>query len=242
MSAQQVRDIEQYFPTKPWLERYQSAIQDSEAYDEDGADWGVDWKGAFIFHIQDIPVADHTIADLPEEIGAALEKQVRSLDEADIETLVAAAPDAVADSIAARDGDIHERSLAELRATTLAEAPERVWPELRTELPEVLAELLTQLEESVVDDDTVYAYLDVYDGGCREVDVIQSPDERDHGFRIIGEYDSWKELVGGEAGIINMLMAGEFDVDGDMQKILQYSDGAVTLTDIAADLETRFIL
>jgi putative sterol carrier protein len=242
MSTQQVRDIEQYFPTEPWLERYRDAIEASDEYAEKGAGWGVDWEGAFIFHIQDIPLAEHTIADLPEEIVAALDAELRARDAETIESLLAAAPDAVADSVAAREGDIHDRALAELHATTLSEAPERVWPELREEIPGVLRELLAQLEESLVDGDTVYAYLDVYDGGCREVDVVQSPDERAHGFRIIGAYESWRELVNGDGDIVSMLMAGEFDVDGDMQKILQYTDGAVALTEIAADQETRFVL
>jgi putative sterol carrier protein len=242
MSTQQVRDIDQYFPTEPWLERYRDAIEASEEYAEKGGGWGVDWAGAFIFHIQAIPLAERTIADLPEEIVAALDAEIESRSAEEVETIIDAAPDEVQADVRARDGDIHEQALAELHETNLAEGPERIWPELREEIPGVLRGLLTQLEESVVDGDTVYAYLDVYDGGCREVDVIQDPDERDHGFRIIGEYESWRELVNGDGDIVSMLMAGEFDVDGDMQKILQYTDGAVALTDLAAELETRFII
>lgn len=242
MSTQQVRDIEQYFPTEPWLERYRDAIEASDEYAEKGAGWGVDWEGAFIFHIQDIPLAERTIADLPEEIVAALDAEIESRSTEEVEAIIEAAPDAVQADVRAREGDIHEQAIAELHGTNLAEAPDRVWPELREEIPGVLRELLDQLEESVVDGDTVYAYLDVYDGGCREVDVVQDPDERDHGFRIIGAYESWRELVNGDGDIVSMLMAGEFDVDGDMQKILQYTDGAVALTELAADQETRFIL
>ena len=76
---------------------------------------------------------------------------------------------------------------------------------------------------------------------CREVDVITNLDERGYGFVITGEYDDWKDLVGGEAGIIDQLMGGVMELDGDMQKILQYSDAAVRLTDIAADTESRFL-
>lgn len=242
MSSQQVHDIEQYFPTEPWLQRYRTAIEASDEYSEAGEDWGVDWDGAFIFQIEAIPFAERTLADLPDEIVARLDEQVRAMDAAEIEAILDAAPEEVAEAVAARDGDVHERALAELHATTLAEAPDRVWPELEAELPAMLRELLAQLEGSVVDGDTVYAYLDVYDGGCREVDVLPSPDDRDHGFRLVGDYGSWRALVGGESGIIDMVMSGEFEVDGDMNRILQYSEGAVALAEVAADLETRFII
>jgi putative sterol carrier protein len=242
MSTQQVRDIEQYFPTEPWLERYRNAIRASDEYAEKGAGWGVDWEGAFIFQIESIPLAERTIADLPEEIVVALDEEIRSRSAEEIEALIEAAPDEVQADIHARDGEIHEQALAELHATNLAEGPDRIWPELRAEIPGVLRELLAQLEESLVDGDTVYAYLDIYDGSCREVDILQAPDERPYGFRIIGGYENWRTLVSGEDDVVSMLMAGEIDVEGDMQKILQYTEGAVALTDVAAAQETRFLL
>lgn len=241
MSTQQVRSIEEYFPTEPWLEQYRVAIEENESISETGADWGVGWNGAFIFQIEEMPLAEHTIDDLPEEIVAEIDEQVRSKDPGDIESLIETAPGEVRQGIEARDGDVHDRALAEIYETPLADAPDRVWDDLWVELPEIAQQLLTQLEDNVVDGDTVYAYLDVYDGGCREVDVVQSLDERAYGFRIVGEYPQWKKLVQGEGGVINMLMAGELDVDGDMQKILQYSDAAVDLADISADVDSRFV-
>lgn len=242
MSSEQIREIQEYFPTEPWLQRYRDAIEASDAYAETGEDWGVDWNGAFIFQIEAIPFAERTLADLPEELVAGLDDRVRAMSDDEIETILEAGPDEVVEAVEAREGTVGDRALAELHATTLAAAPSRVWPELEAELPTVLRELLTQLDESVVDGDTVYAFLDVYDGGCREVEVLSSPDDRAHGFRLIGDYESWRSLVAGETGIIDLVMSGEFEVDGDMNTLLQYSDGAVALADIAADLETRFIL
>jgi hypothetical protein len=36
-------------------------------------------------------------------------------------------------------------------------------------------------------------------------------------------------------------MGGDMEVDGDMQKILQYSDAAVSMTETSAETESRFL-
>lgn len=242
MSTQQVRDIEQYFPTAPWLDEYRVALEDDESLSETGEGWGTDFQGAFIFQIENVPLDSHTGRDLPEEIVEAVEERIRSMDESELESIVERAPESIREDVEAREGDVHDRVLAEVLETPLSESPDRVWDELEAELPELMQQLLTQLEENVVDGDTVYAYLDVYDGGCREVDVVGSLEEREYGFRIIGDYPEWKKLVDGEGGVINMLMSGELDVDGDMQKILQYSDAAVDLADVAGGVDSRFVV
>jgi hypothetical protein len=35
-------------------------------------------------------------------------------------------------------------------------------------------------------------------------------------------------------------MGGQFELDGDMQKVLQYSDAAVVMTENAATIDTDF--
>jgi hypothetical protein len=41
-------------------------------------------------------------------------------------------------------------------------------------------------------------------------------------------------------GIVDGLMTGRFDIDGDMQKVLQYSGAAVRLTETAAGIDAEF--
>lgn len=240
MSTQKLRPIEQYFPTEPWLEEYRDAINENEDYVEHSQGWGVDFDGAFIFQIEDVPL-EETIGDLPPELVEAVDEELGDLSADELEDLLAAGPAAVREGVETREGSLEERFLAELHATTLAESPDRMWPELRTELPDLLDELIDQLEENVVEGETIYAYLDLYDGECRSVDVITDLEERDYGFRLIGEYEKWERLVRGEGGVIDMLMSGEFEIDGDMQKILQYSDAAVDLADTSAEVDSRFI-
>ncbi|UPM42875.1 SCP2 sterol-binding domain-containing protein [Halocatena salina] len=240
MSAEP-RSIDDYFPTEPWLEQYRDAINASEEVSETGADWGVGWNGEMVFHIEDLPLNDRTVGDLPEEIVRLIEAAFDSLSDSEIEEIVAAAPKEIRDDIHSRGDDLGQAAYEELLETTLVDGPDRMWPEMREATPELLVELIEQLEENLADDATIYAWLDLYDGACRTATVLEGLDEREHGFVLSGAYTVWKDLVNGQEDVINLIMSGRMELDGDMQKILQYSDSAVALTDVAADTDARFL-
>lgn len=241
MSTQRLRPIEEYFPTQPWLEAYRDAINADEEYAAESAGWGVEFDGSFVFQIENVPLETETVGDLPPEIVAAVEKTLAERSEARIESVLADAPLDVRESVDSRSGPLEERITEEILSTTMADLPDRLWPELRAELPDLLEALIAQLEENVADDHTVYAYLDLYDGECRGVETITEIDGREYGFRLVGDYERWKTLVRGEGDVIDMLMAGDFEIDGHMQKILQYSDAAARLGGISADVDSRFL-
>jgi putative sterol carrier protein len=70
--------------------------------------------------------------------------------------------------------------------------------------------------------------------------AIDELDQYDYGFNYHGTYSNWKGLINQEIGPIDGLMSGQFAVDGDMQKILQWSDGAVDLASSAGLVDTIF--
>lgn len=230
------------FPSEEWIEEWHDRINDNEEYAEQGSDWGVGWNGDFVFEITDLPLEETTVGDLPEELWSALEEAITQLPDDTLETIIEDAPEEVQDNIDERDGSLQERAVAELKETSVAEAPEKVWSGMRNIMPEVMDDLLDELEENITDDGTVYAWIGLEDGGCYEVATLDSLDERDAGFVLTGSYDQWEKLVSGDLGPVDGIMSGELELDGDMQKILQYTDGAVALTELAADQETRFIL
>lgn len=240
METQEAYALEEYWPTEPWLEQYREALNASSRFAEEAAEWGDGWEGAFVFHIQNVPVADNTLADLPDELVGLIEETVETL-VADHLKILAAAPEELLDEIDGRSGTVRERVTETVLETPIADAPDLLWPELREEVPAVLDGLLTQVEENVVEGDTVYAYLDIQAGQTRDVAVLDSIDDREHGFVLRGRYDTWRDLIGGNADIIDQIMGGEMDVDGDMQKLLQYSDAAVTMTEVAAETRSRFL-
>src|SRR6056297_1534912 len=76
---------------------------------------------------------------------------------------------------------------------------------------------------------------DVFD--CREID---DPANHDYGFIYRGDYSDWVRLTEGEVGAIDGLMSGVFELDGDMQKVLQYSDAAVAMVETASTIDTDY--
>lgn len=94
--------------------------------------------------------------------------------------------------------------------------------------------------DDAYDGDTVYLYVDLVDGECTEAREVESEDAVEYGFAYRGDYGDWKALVHGEVGAVEGLMDGTFDLDGDMQKVLQYSDAAVVMTENAAAVDTEF--
>ena len=84
------------------------------------------------------------------------------------------------------------------------------------------------------------AYVGLEDGGCTDAYLIESADEVDQGFVLTGTYDNWVELIRGNIGAVDGLMSGKFELDGDMQKVLQYSDAATLLTEDAGKVDAVF--
>jgi putative sterol carrier protein len=94
--------------------------------------------------------------------------------------------------------------------------------------------------DAAYDGDDVYLYVDLQDGECLEAYEVESEDDVEWGFAYRGDYSDWKELVEGDLGAIDGLMGGQFELDGDMQKVLQYSEAAVVMTENAAEVDTEF--
>lgn len=55
------------YPTEQWLEEYERRLNGSDAFDKAGAGWGVSFDGSVLVVITDIPIAETTVSDLPEE-------------------------------------------------------------------------------------------------------------------------------------------------------------------------------
>jgi putative sterol carrier protein len=85
-----------------------------------------------------------------------------------------------------------------------------------------------------------YLFVSVEDGSCLEVYETDDPDGEDWGFAFRGGYSDWKRLTRGEVDPVEGMMDGTFDLDGDMQKVLQYSQAAVVMTEAAGDVDTEF--
>lgn len=84
------------------------------------------------------------------------------------------------------------------------------------------------------------AFCGLEDGNCTGAYLIEDAEEADNGFLLSATHGTWKRLLEQEIGVIDGLMGGDFQLDGDMQKVLQYSDAAVRLTDLASEIDAEF--
>lgn len=89
-------------------------------------------------------------------------------------------------------------------------------------MPEYLREELdTYVRETQGKGYMGQAYLGLEGGGrCTGSGLVKDPDGVDNGFLLSATTEDWKALLRQEVGIIDGLMSGRFDLDGDMQKIL----------------------
>lgn len=229
----------EWFPSREWLAAYQTALNDNETYREASEGWGVDFDGDFIFEITDVPAAETAVADLPDDLSEELRTNLESLSEERVEALLADAPPELEERMAEQEGDDHERLVAALLSTSIGDAPEVTFPALREEYPDDLDNLLDQMER-YLDDDTIYAYIDLYDGECRETEVLEDPSAHDPGFGIVGPYEHWKDLLEG-ADVMESIFSEDLELDGSTTTILPYSEAAQELGDTAGRVDDRHL-
>lgn len=106
---------------------------------------------------------------------------------------------------------------------------------------EVDDEFVDEFPEMAGEDNKIHYFVGLEGGECTDAYRVEDLSEVDYGFEIIGPYDNWKKLAQGEIGAIDSLMSGKFELNGDMQKVMQYSDGAVTMVESATEIETDFL-
>lgn len=228
----------EWFPSREWLAAYRTALNDNGRYRDASEGWGVDFAGDFVFEITDVPT-ETTVEELPEELSAELRENLQSLSGERVEDVLANAPSALEDRMADQEGDDHDRLVAAVLSTPIAEAPVVTFPALRDEFPDDLDDLLDQLEQ-YLHDDTIHAYIDLYDGECRETEVLADPGARDPGFRIAGPYENWKDLLEG-ADVMESIFSEDLELDGSTTTILPYSEAAQELGDTAGRVESRYL-
>jgi len=103
--------------------------------------------------------------------------------------------------------------------------------------------LRQELDQYVSEENGTYvghSFVGLEGGKCTDARLVESPDEVDVGFVLSADNDTWKDLMRGDVGVVDGMMSGQFEIEGDMQKVMQYSQAAVTLTDIAAGIDAEF--
>jgi putative sterol carrier protein len=88
--------------------------------------------------------------------------------------------------------------------------------------------------------ETRYFFIGLEDGEAYGAKEVDDPDEVDAGFVLRGAYTDWIDLNNGDIGAVDGMMSGVFELEGDMQKVMQYTEAAVDLTDISSSIPTNY--
>lgn len=136
--------------------------------------------------------------------------------------------------------DVPDHLRGQLAEFPLDQAATLIGEDIREHLPERSQDLLRQVDEHIVEN-TVYALIGLKDGGCTEVDILGGPDEREVGFVLRGSYETWQAIVNGELDPIPAVMSGDLEIEGNMQRVLQYADATQLLGEISSDIETTHL-
>jgi len=110
------------------------------------------------------------------------------------------------------------------------------------ELSDLPEDLAAEMETYIVDG-TGYGFLGLEGGECTRAEFVTHDDPRVEavGFVMTATYDVWSQVIHGEMGAVDGLMTGQFDLDGDMQKIMAYSEAATLLTDLSAEIDAETV-
>ncbi len=100
--------------------------------------------------------------------------------------------------------------------------------------------LFTVEPDDAYDGPPSHFFLGLEDGQCTDAYAVDDPANEAYGFVFRGPYTNWKKLFVGDIGPVDGMMSGAFDIEGDMQKVLQYSEAAVAMTETGRDIDTEF--
>jgi putative sterol carrier protein len=96
-----------------------------------------------------------------------------------------------------------------------------------------------QLDETY-DGEPLYFFVDLVDGKCTRARQIDTPISENFGFRYYGPATHWKHLIQGDVDAVEGRREEKFELDGDIQKVLQYSEAIQIMTENAQYIDTEF--
>ncbi|EMA43513.1 sterol carrier protein [Halococcus morrhuae DSM 1307] len=94
--------------------------------------------------------------------------------------------------------------------------------------------------DNAYDGEPLYFFVDLIDGKCTRARQIDTPTSENFGFRYYGPATHWKHLIRGDVNAAEGRRKEKFELDGDIQKVLQYSEAIQVMTENARYIDTKF--
>jgi putative sterol carrier protein len=113
--------------------------------------------------------------------------------------------------------------------------------EMDTEtMPEYLQTELDAYVKETADGYVGRGYLGLGSEGCTEARLLEPDENADAGFVLSATADQWKAMFREEVDVVEGLLSGDFELEGDMQKVMQYTDAAVRMAEVASSVDAEF--
>ncbi len=94
--------------------------------------------------------------------------------------------------------------------------------------------------DETYDGEPLCFFVDLVDGNCTRAHQTDMPPSESFGFKYYGPATHWKHLIRGDVDAVEGRREKKFELDGDIQKILQYSEAIQIMTENAQYIDTEF--
>ncbi len=89
--------------------------------------------------------------------------------------------------------------------------------------------------------ETVYLYMDLWHGQCREAFMLKDPAEKDAAFRMSAPANTWREVIEARLDPLKGLMVRKLKLKGNMSMIMRSVKAAQELVKCCTQIETIFL-
>jgi len=88
--------------------------------------------------------------------------------------------------------------------------------------------------------DDIFLFMDLWHGDCRFARLVPREVGEEGEFVLTGEFERWQSVMKKELDVTKGMMQGKLKLKGSLPTIVRYVKASIRLTDLAAEIDTRF--
>ncbi|MCR4406028.1 MAG: SCP2 sterol-binding domain-containing protein [Anaerolineae bacterium] len=89
--------------------------------------------------------------------------------------------------------------------------------------------------------ETIYLYMDLWHGKCREAFATKNPDERNPAYRMSAPMSTWRKVIEKQLDPIQGMMTRKLKLKGDMMRVMKVPKAAIEIVNSCTKIETEFL-
>ncbi len=86
----------------------------------------------------------------------------------------------------------------------------------------------------------IYLFMDLWHGDCRFAKLVPREAGEKADFVLTGEFERWQAVMKKELDVVKAMMQGKVKLKGSLPTIVRYVKASIRLTDLSAQVDTRF--